>query len=89
MANLSPVLEQLEQERTRLRSQLTNLDNALSALNGNGSTRRGRMSAAESREASMVGTQGGLLSGDCRLPPLAPQLGSGERNETFGDSHRW
>ena len=46
MANLSSVLQQLEQERTRLASQLASLNTALSALNGNGSTRRGRMSAA-------------------------------------------
>ena len=46
MANLSSVLQQLEQERSRIASQLANLNNALSALNGNGSIRRGRMSAA-------------------------------------------
>ena len=48
MANLISVLNQLEEERTRLASQLKNLTNALSALNGTGKngTRRGTMSAA-------------------------------------------
>src|SRR4029077_735966 len=46
MANLSSVLQQLEQERSRLASQLANLNNAISALKGSGSTRRGRMSVA-------------------------------------------
>jgi uncharacterized Ntn-hydrolase superfamily protein len=46
MANLTSVLKQLEQERTRLASQLEKLTNALSALNVKGSSRRGKMSAA-------------------------------------------
>jgi hypothetical protein len=46
MANFSLVLQQLEQKRTRLAYQLANLNNALSALNGNGSSRKGRVSAA-------------------------------------------
>jgi len=46
MPNLTSLVSQLEQERTRLASQLKNLTNALSALNVNGSSRRGRMSAA-------------------------------------------
>src|SRR6266850_2392950 len=45
MTNLNSVLNQLEQERGRLRSQLDNVSSALSALNVNGSFRRGRMSA--------------------------------------------
>jgi hypothetical protein len=45
MTNLTSVLKQLDQERTRLSSQLENLNNALSALNANGVSRRGRMSA--------------------------------------------
>jgi hypothetical protein len=48
MSSLTSVLNQLEHERTRLASQLENLTNALSALNGtskNG-TRKGTMSAA-------------------------------------------
>jgi hypothetical protein len=36
MTNLSSVLKQLELERNRLASQLRSLNNALSALNGNG-----------------------------------------------------
>jgi hypothetical protein len=36
MTDLTSILNQLEQERTRLTSQLNNLDNALSALNGTG-----------------------------------------------------
>ena len=46
MANLTSVLNQLEQERSRLASQVESLNSALSALNGKGSSRRGRMSAA-------------------------------------------
>jgi len=46
MANLTSVLYQLEQERTRLASELARLNNALSALNGTGPSRKGRMSAA-------------------------------------------
>ena len=46
MANLSSVLNQLEDERTRLASQLNRLNNAISALNVKGSARRGRISAA-------------------------------------------
>jgi uncharacterized phosphosugar-binding protein len=46
MSNLTSVLNQLEQERTRLGTQLERLNNALSALNANGASRRGTMSAA-------------------------------------------
>ncbi len=46
MTNLISVLNQLEQERSRLKSQLERLNSALSALNGNGSFRKRRMSAA-------------------------------------------
>jgi hypothetical protein len=46
MTNLTSMLNQLEQERTRLAFQLESLNNALSALNAKGSSRRGRMSAA-------------------------------------------
>jgi hypothetical protein len=46
MSNLISVLNQLEQERGRLASQLENLNTALSALGSNVSSRRGRMSAA-------------------------------------------
>ena len=46
MAKLTSVLNQLEQERTRLASQLKSLNNALSALNGTGKRARRTMSAA-------------------------------------------
>jgi len=46
MSNLTSVLKHLEQERTRLASQLERLNNAISALNGKGTSRRGRISAA-------------------------------------------
>jgi hypothetical protein len=44
MSNLTSVLNQLEQERRRLTSQLAGLSNALAALNG--ARRGGTMSAA-------------------------------------------
>jgi hypothetical protein len=43
---ITSVLKQLQQQRTRLASQLESLNNALSALNAKGSTGRGRISAA-------------------------------------------
>jgi hypothetical protein len=48
MSTLMSAIQELEHERSRLTSQLTALNNALSALNGTGNsgTRRGRMSAA-------------------------------------------
>jgi len=46
MPNFTLVVNQLEQERTRLASQLEILNNALAALNVNGASRTGRMSAA-------------------------------------------
>jgi hypothetical protein len=47
MSNLTSVLNQLEQERASLASQIERLNNALSALNGTGNgTRKGTMSAA-------------------------------------------
>jgi hypothetical protein len=46
MTNLTSVLNRLEKERGRIQAQLENLSGALSALNGNGASRRGRMSAA-------------------------------------------
>jgi hypothetical protein len=48
MANLTSVLNQLQQERNQITAQLGRLNNAISALNGtnkNG-TRKGTMSAA-------------------------------------------
>jgi hypothetical protein len=49
MANLTTVLRQLEQERTRLASQLESLTNAITALNGTGNTRTGRTISAAGR----------------------------------------
>jgi hypothetical protein len=46
MPNLVSLLNQLEQERTHLASQLKSLNNALSVLNGSGATRKGKMSVA-------------------------------------------
>jgi hypothetical protein len=46
MANLTSILNQLEQERTRLAAQLESLNSALSSLNGKEPPRRGRMSSA-------------------------------------------
>jgi hypothetical protein len=51
MAKLTAVLKQLQQERTRLASQLGRLGNAISALTGvsNIATRRGRRISAAGR----------------------------------------
>jgi hypothetical protein len=49
MTNLTSVLNQLEQERTRLASQLENLNNALSALNGAGNKLTTRTISAAGR----------------------------------------
>ena len=49
MSNLTAVLNQLEQERTRLTSQLENLSHALTALNGKGNNRTGRTVSAAGR----------------------------------------
>jgi len=49
MPNLTSVIDQLQQERTRLASQLENLNNALSALNGTGNNRTGRTVSAAGR----------------------------------------
>jgi hypothetical protein len=46
MTNLTSILNQLEEERNRLSSQLENLTKALSALDVTGPSRPGRMSAA-------------------------------------------
>src|SRR5467141_3733959 len=54
MANLTSVLKQLQQERTRLTSQLENLTNALSALNGakSSGTSKGISTAGRARIAA-------------------------------------
>jgi hypothetical protein len=49
MTNLTLVLSQLEQERTRLASQVERLNRALSALNGTGTKRTGRTISAAGR----------------------------------------
>jgi len=65
MTNLTSVVNQLEQERTRLASQLESLNNALSALNGTGrrggrgisAAGRNRIAAAQrARWAKVKGT---------------------------------
>ena len=49
MTNLTSVVNQLEQERTRLASQLERLNNAITALNGTGNNRTGRTLSAAGR----------------------------------------
>jgi len=49
MANLTSVLSQLKQERTRLAAQLESLNNAITALNGTGNKRPGRKMSAAGR----------------------------------------
>jgi hypothetical protein len=49
MTNFTSVLNQLEQERTRLASQLERLNNAISALNGTGNPGTGRTISAVGR----------------------------------------
>jgi hypothetical protein len=49
MSNLTSVLNQLEQERTRLASQLERLNNAISSLNGTGNPGTGRTISAAGR----------------------------------------
>jgi len=46
MTNLTSALKQLEQERNRLSSRLEQLNNAISALTGASSNRRGTISSA-------------------------------------------
>jgi hypothetical protein len=49
MANLTSVLHQLEQERSRLAAQLENLKSAISVLSGTGNNRTGRTISAAGR----------------------------------------
>ena len=49
MSNLTSVLNQLEQERSRLANQLESLSSALSALNGTGNVRTSRKMSAAGR----------------------------------------
>jgi hypothetical protein len=46
MTNLTGVVRQLQQERARAAKEVEQLDVALAALNGGGTGRRGRLSAA-------------------------------------------
>lgn len=52
MANLSSVLDQLQQERSRLTSKLEGLSNALSALGASGPRRIGMSAAGRARIAA-------------------------------------
>jgi hypothetical protein len=52
MSNLTTALNQLEQERSRLASQLQQLNSAISVLNGTGRTRRGISAAGRARIAA-------------------------------------
>src|SRR5258705_10230104 len=49
MSNLTSVINQLQQERTRLASQLEGLNSAITALNGTGKKRTGRRMSAAGR----------------------------------------
>jgi len=49
MTNLTSVLNQLQQERRRLASQLQSLNNAISALSGTANNRTGRRMSAAGR----------------------------------------
>jgi hypothetical protein len=49
MTNLTSAVKQLEQERTRLASQLEHLTNAISVLNGTSTSRIGRTLSASAR----------------------------------------
>jgi len=80
MSNLTSVLNQLEQERTRLTSQLESLNSALFALNGTGrsgtrkeisAAARGRMAAAQrERWANLKGKK--VLSITARKRTMSP-----------------
>ena len=49
MSNLTSVLKHLEQERSRLTSQLDNLNHAITALHGKGNKQAGRTISASGR----------------------------------------
>ena len=49
VSNLTPILNQLQQERIRLTAQLERLTSAISALGGVSNTRRGRTISAAGR----------------------------------------
>jgi uncharacterized phosphosugar-binding protein len=57
MNNLVSVLNQLEQERTRLASQLESLNNAISALNGSSNNATGRRTMSASGRARIAAAQ--------------------------------
>ncbi len=53
MANLTVAIKQLQQERSRISSQLTQINNALAALNGSkNGTRKGISAAGRARIAA-------------------------------------
>src|SRR5262245_20689523 len=49
MSNITSVLNQLQQERSRLAAQLERLNNAISALRGTSNSRTGRIMSAAAR----------------------------------------
>jgi hypothetical protein len=57
MSNLTSVLNQLEQERTRLAFQIESLTNALSALNGTGNKRTGKRTMSAAGRARIAAAQ--------------------------------
>jgi len=57
MSNLTSVLNQLQQERMRLTSQLENVNNALSALNGVSNNRTGRTMISTAGRARIAAAQ--------------------------------
>src|SRR5437660_71952 len=61
MSSLTSVLKHLEQERSRLASQLKNLDNAISALNGTTNNRNGRRISAAGRARIAAAQRAGAV----------------------------
>jgi len=76
MANLTSVLNQLKQERSRLASQLESLNNALSALSGvsNSGTRRGISAAGRARIAAAQRARWAKVKGR-KVVPVAKGTG--------------
>ena len=57
MANLTSVLNQLQQERNRISAQLERLNNAVSALNGLSNSRTNRRTISASGRARIAAAQ--------------------------------
>jgi hypothetical protein len=57
MSNLTSILNQLDQERSRLASQLENLTNAISALNGSSNNATGRRTMSAAGRARIAAAQ--------------------------------